>query len=172
MISSQRLNKMEWFDFSHIQRERPAPSFRLESSQGESVVLSDYRGRKNLVLFFLVELDCSWCRAALQNFADRQREYQERVAQVLVVVSGPAAQLALEEAEAYPSPVLADPEGTARQAYAAILPAPVRDNEPLVFVLDRYGAPYAALICPEPGDPTLQREILEWLDFIEFQCPE
>jgi len=163
---------MEWFRFFHTQRDQPAPAPWLNSSRGERIALSYYRGRKNLVLFFFPGLDCPGCRVALQNLADHQREYQEREAQVLVVVSGPAAQPALREAGAHPFPVLADPEGTARQAYIAILSAPVRDDEPLVFVLDRYGVPYAALICPAPDDPALQGEILEWLDFIEFQCPE
>ena len=139
---------MEWLDFSHLQRDRPAPSFRLNSSRGGTVALSDERGRLNLVLVFLPGLDCPGCRAALQNFADRYREYQAGAAQVLVVVSGPAAQGALEEEAAYPFPVLADPEGDTRRAYAALLPVPVR------------------------GDPALQDEFLDWLDFMEFQCPE
>jgi hypothetical protein len=42
----------------------------------------------------------------------------------------------------------------------------------MLFVLDRYGAPYAALTGPELDDPGLQQEVLEWLAFIEVQCPE
>jgi len=90
----------------------------------------------------------------------------------LVVVPTPVAELAVAEtAEAYPFPLLADPEGTTRRAYAALLPGEP-DEGAMVFVLDRYGAPYAALICPEPDDPALPREVLEWLGFIELQCPE
>jgi hypothetical protein len=42
----------------------------------------------------------------------------------------------------------------------------------LFFVLDRYGAPYAATVANEPGDEDLHTELLEWLDYIELQCPE
>jgi len=166
------MERTEWLDFSHIQRNQPAPSFRLNSSRGGTVALSDDRGRLNLVLVFLPGLDGPGCRAALQNFADRYREYQASAAQVLVVVSGPAAQGALEEATAYPFPVLADPEGEARRAYIALLPAPVGDDQPVVFILDRYRAPYVAWTGSQPDDPALQDEFLDWLDFMEFQCPE
>jgi len=166
------MERTEWLDFSHIQRNQPAPSFRLNSSRGGTVALSDDRGRKNLVLVFLPGLDGPGCRAALQNFADRYREYQAGAAQVLVVVSSPAAQRALEEGAAYPFPVLADLEGDVRRAYTALLPVPVGDDQPVVFILDRYRAPYVAWTGPEPDDPALQDEFLDWLDFMEFQCPE
>jgi peroxiredoxin len=32
--------------------ERPAPDFTLEDTQGHSVSLSDYRGKKHVVLVF------------------------------------------------------------------------------------------------------------------------
>lgn len=163
---------MEWFSFSHGQQHRPAPSFRLKSSRGEPVALADYRGRRNLVLLFLHRLDCPGCHAALQNLAKHRLEYQEHEAQVLVVVPTPMAELTVvETTEAHPFPLLADQEGVTRRAYAALLPGEPAE-EAMLFVLDRYGAPYAALICPEPDDPALPREVLEWLAFIELQCPE
>jgi hypothetical protein len=42
----------------------------------------------------------------------------------------------------------------------------------MVFVIDRYGAPYAAVVGADPADPGLHAELLEWLSFIELQCPE
>ncbi|MGB9870211.1 MAG: redoxin domain-containing protein [Anaerolineae bacterium] len=161
---------MEWLDFSHSQRDRPAPTFRLESSRREPVAFSDYRGRRNLVVLFLPGLDCPGCRTVLENFADRYSAYRERAAEVLAVISGPGAPSALEET--YPFPLLADPDGAARQAYGALLPTPVPDHQSIVFILDRYRAPYIAWTGPDPGNPALQDEFLDWLDFIEFQCPE
>jgi hypothetical protein len=77
----------------------------------------------------------------------------------------------------YPFPVLADQEGIARARYADLVgvgpEAPGSDHSPIMlFVLDRYGAPYAATVLDEPDDPELQVDLLEWLDFIEIQCPE
>lgn len=67
--------------------------------------------------------------------------------------------------------LLADPEGETRGAYTALLPDGTA-GDALLFVLDRYGAPYAALSCPEAGELAIQQEVLEWLAFIEVQCPE
>lgn len=162
---------MEWFRFSHLRRDQPAPGFRLPSAQGGLVAPSDYHGRQNLVLLFLPDLDCPECRAALENFVAHRREYEEQAAQVLVILTGPDAEAVLGQAKELPFPVLADPDGTVRQAYAALLPSPVGE-EPLVFVLDRYRGPQVALAGRDLDDPSLHREILKWLTFFEIQCPE
>lgn len=162
---------MEWFRFSHLRRDRPAPDFRLPSAQGVPVAPSDYYGRHNLVLLFLPGLDCPKCRAALEIFAAHRREYEEQAARVLVILTGPDAEIALGRVEGVPFPVLADPDGTVRRAYTALLPAPVGE-EILVFVLDRYRGPQVALVGPDPDDLSLHREILKWLTFFEIQCPE
>ncbi|MCX8068215.1 MAG: redoxin domain-containing protein [Anaerolineae bacterium] len=162
---------MEWFRFSHLRRDQPAPAFRLLSAQGMLVAPSDFHGRRNLVLLFLPDLNDPGCRAALENFAAHRREYEEQAAQVLVILTNPNVEAALERAQAFSFPILADPDGAVRQAYAALLPAPVED-EPLVFVLDRYRGPQVALAGHDLDDPDLHREILKWLTFFEIQCPE
>lgn len=162
---------MEWFRFSHLRRDQPAPAFRLPSVQGMLVAPSDYHGRSNLVLLFLPGLDCPECRAALENFAAHRQEYEEQATQVLVILTNPDAEGALGQMEGFPFPVLADADGAVRQSYAALLPAPVGE-EPLVFVLDRYRGPQVALVGRDLDDPALHREILRWLTFFEIQCPE
>ncbi|MBC7227627.1 MAG: redoxin domain-containing protein [Thermoflexales bacterium] len=162
---------MEWFRFSHLRRDQPAPAFRLPSAQGTVVAPSDYQGRRNLVLLLLPDLECPACRAALRNFSAHREEYEEQAAQVLVILTGPDAEAALGETKDWPFPVLADPGGAVRQAYTALLPVPVGE-EPLVFVLDRYRGPQVALAGRDLDDPSLHREILKWLTFFEIQCPE
>ncbi len=162
---------MRWFRFSHIQRDRPTPPFRLPSSQGEPVSPADYLGRSNLVLLFLPGLDSPGCRRALEHFAAHRQEYEEQATQILAIFSGPGAESVLKEGRDFPFPLLADPEGDVRQAYAALLPEPV-GAEPMVFVLDRYRGPLAALVSPELENPAIHREILQWLMFVEIQCPE
>lgn len=162
---------MEWFRFSHLRRDQPAPAFRLPSAQGVLAAPSDYYGRKNLVLLFLPDLDCPECRATLKNFAAHRQEYEEQDAQVLVICTGPDAEAVQGQRENIPFPLLADPDGAVRQAYAALLPAPIGE-EPLVFVLDRYRGPQVALIGRDLDAPSLHQEILKWLTFFEIQCPE
>ncbi len=162
---------MRWFHFSHLQRDRPAPPFRLPSSLGRPVASADYLGRHNLVLLFLPGLDRTEYQTALESFAARRQEYEEQAAQVLVIFSGPRAESVLKEGGDFPVPLLADAEGSVRRAYAALLPEPVGE-EPMVFVLDRYRGPLAALSSPALDDPAVHREILQWLTFFEIQCPE
>jgi peroxiredoxin Q/BCP len=161
---------MRWYAFPESARNRTAPAFRLMSGTGRPISLADYRGRSNLVLFFAHGTDCTACCTALAAFAAHRAEYRAQATEVLVVAPVPT--------DATPKPsyleflVLSDATGEVRRAYAALLPNGIGDDEVLLFVLDRYGAPYAALACPEADDPALQREVLEWLAFIEMQCPE
>jgi hypothetical protein len=67
--------------------------------------------------------------------------------------------------------VLADPENKVRRSYLELMPDGSQEGN-VVFVIDRYGAPYAALAGAEAGDPAVHEEILEWLAFIGIQCPE
>ena len=161
---------MRWYAFPENARNRIAPPFRLLSSEGRPIALADYRGRSNLVLFFAHGLDCAPCRAALVAFAAHSADYRARAAEVLVV--SPTMMDETLPATHVGPPVLSDPAGEVRRAYAALLPNGTGDDQVLLFVLDRYGAPYAALACPEADAPTLQQEVLEWLAFIEVQCPE
>jgi hypothetical protein len=48
----------------------------------------------------------------------------------------------------------------------------VKDTDGLLFVLDEFGAPYAALMGAEQAGERLNDEVLSWLQFISVQCPE
>ena len=58
-----------------------------------------------------------------------------------------------------------------RRRYADLLGAdPAKDA--MLFVIDRHGGIYAGTILDEPDRPELHDEALDWLEFIEVQCPE
>jgi peroxiredoxin len=148
-----------------------APAFSLPSGRNGPVALSSYRGRRNLVLFFATRWEREQDRAALRAFARRYGDYQADQTEVLAVLPASQAAVAGLQAELeLPFPLLADAEEKVRASYAALLPT--QPDSALVFVLDRYRAPYAAVVDADPADPTLHREILDWIDFIELQCPE
>ncbi len=160
---------MIWYPFPEGLRRKPAPHFRLLSRAGEPVTLADYRGQFNLVLFFAHGIDCAGCRVAVENFIAHGAGYRAEASQVLVIAPAGA-----DRAPASSIPeviVLTDPGGQARRTYAALLPDSSAGHV-LLFVLDRYGAPYAALACSEAGDAAIQQQVLEWLAFIEMECPE
>jgi peroxiredoxin len=163
---------MKWHTFSEGQRRRRAPDFPLTTIQGRTVALDDYRGQHNLVLFFTHNGDCASCEALLRDFAARRADYRAQDAQVVAIVSATAANVGRLQAELNLSyPLLADPQADAHRAYMHLIPDEPGEKS-AVFVIDRYGAPYAALIDADPDDPTVHEEILDWLAFIEVQCPE
>ena len=163
---------MQWYTFSEGQRRRPAPDFRLPSGRGGSAALDDYRGQRNLVLFFTHDGECSPCQALLRDLAARHTEYQSEDAQVVAIVPEARSNVAeMQSSLDLPFPLLADPDNQVRRGYLELIPDRSETID-VVFVMDRYGAPYAAVLGPEPGDPAVHEEILEWLGFIEIQCPE
>lgn len=44
--------KLSPTDLDRVKVGQPAPDFTLEDSDGKSITLSDYRGKKNIVLVF------------------------------------------------------------------------------------------------------------------------
>lgn len=63
----------------------PAPNFRLVSAQGDEVALEDYRGQRNVILWFSRGLFCPFCRRYMTQLRLGYREIQERGAEILQV---------------------------------------------------------------------------------------
>ncbi|HEY5572404.1 MAG TPA: hypothetical protein VIK64_05240, partial [Anaerolineales bacterium] len=66
---------------------------------------------------------------------------------------------------------LADETGRIRRKYLDMLPVNQKDAC-IIFVLDRFGSPYAGLIGDDLRGNEIQDEVLGWLDYIGLQCPE
>ena len=62
-----------------------APNFRLASAQGPSIALEDYRGQRNVLLWFSKGLFCPFCRRYMTQLRFGYRELQERNTEVLQV---------------------------------------------------------------------------------------
>jgi peroxiredoxin len=165
---------MTWILFDEADRRSPVPNFRLDSVMGRKVSLDDYRGRDNLVVFFAHASNCRACRLALWDFAARRREYDSQEAVILAIIPEPVNRLVVDQdLVELPFPVLTDRDGVARSKLTGLMAEElVSDEDSLIFVLDRYGAPYSALIETEINDPALHKEILKWLEYIGMQCPE
>ncbi len=166
---------MDWYIFSETDRQDRAPDFRLESSRGGWVSLDDYRQTTNLVLFFPRDVECgegSACQEALQGFIAHEVEYSAESTVVLAIFPSPVAALAGVSAEIGGQiPLLADPAGKTRRAYADLL-NPEQEGRDLLFVLDRFGAPIVALAEGEAADPAIHTEVVDWLTYAEIKCPE
>jgi peroxiredoxin len=62
-----------------------APNFRLASAQGDEVALEDYRGQRNVILWFSRGLYCPFCRRYMTQLRLGYRQIQEREAEILQV---------------------------------------------------------------------------------------
>lgn len=76
-----------YFGISHLQtsgllsRGEPAPDFRLNNLQGESVALSEFRGKKVLLHFW-----ATWCGACKREFG-MLRDFQNELPDDVVLLS-------------------------------------------------------------------------------------
>lgn len=142
------------------------PGFTLPDVEGCPFSLERARGRTNLVVVFGgARLAQSPVGVILDELATRRAELAAEAAQVLVALTS-RTDAAFQRGR-WPFPVLVD-KGThihrrVRATGAAGTPAPA------LFVTDRFREIYAAWHgSPLPG----AKEILDWLVFINIQCPE
>ncbi|MCL4562772.1 MAG: peroxiredoxin family protein [Chloroflexi bacterium] len=144
-----------------------APDFSLPSLRGETLRLSDFRNRSNLILVFVGQPPDPRIEDLLAGLAEGARELSEQNTRLLVVLplnqDQPAAWASL------PFTFLSDPEGKADRLFA--VPTP-QGFYPAIYTIDRYGEIYSAdrllpgKLIPRPED------LFDILQFIEFQCPE
>ena len=145
------------------------PGFTLPASDGSSVVLESYRGRTNLVVVFAADkMDESPVAMLLEELVARREEFTLEAAQVLVAVTSQPA--AVAQRGRWTFPVLVDDGAHIHRnvgaSDAAGRPAPA------VFVTDRFREIFAAYLPGHGSALPGAKEILEWLVFINIQCPE
>lgn len=140
--------------------------------------MSDFRGECSLVLFFAHGLECRACLVALENFARQNDELKDEGARLIVIFPEPLSRLeqflATEPVlDELPHVLLCDENSSIRQMYAGLMDESlIPPDHAALFVLDSFGAPYAALVSRELDDTQVQAEVLKWLEFIGLQCPE
>lgn len=117
----------------------PAPDFELPSQTGEVVRLSDFRGKRHVVLFFYPKDATPGCTAESCSFRDQYDLFREAGAEVLGV-SSDSAESHRRFAAKYrlPFPLLVDEGGRLRKLYGVsatlgLLPGRV------TFVIDPKG---------------------------------
>jgi peroxiredoxin len=113
----------------------PAPAFALQSLDGRTVSLADYRGKKKLVVSFWASW-CGPCRMempALRTFYEQHRRTTDNFEILAISVDEDRADAeAFASKEKLPFPVLLDLQSTAAQAYGA-------EAIPTLYVVDENG---------------------------------
>jgi peroxiredoxin Q/BCP len=67
----------------------PAPDFRLPSTEGRDIALSDYRGKQSVVLYFYPKDDTPGCTKEACAFRDLRGEFNTAGAEILGVSTDP-----------------------------------------------------------------------------------
>jgi peroxiredoxin len=119
----------------------PAPDFTLRDQDGEEVSLSDYRGRKVLLVFYPQDFS-PVCSDQLSIYQEVKPEIEEQGVQLLAIsVDHVWAHKAFQEKLGIEIPLLADfePKGKVARAYGAYINRVGHANRSLVLV-DAQGA--------------------------------
>ena len=140
-------------------------AFTLPDATGQPVQLWQYLQRSNVLLFFHHEVNCAACEAFLHVLAAQLDAYrQEETAVVAIGLSEPAENRQMASRLGHPFPFLSDPAGRII-AHQGLAP-------PLLIIADRWGEIWAAWLGGTNHRFPSEQDILQWLSFIEAQCPE
>ncbi len=128
-----------------------APDFVLKDQNNQEVRLSDFRGRKNVLLVFYPLAFTGTCQGELCQVRDNVGDFQSDTVQVLTVsVDSSYSHKVWADREGYDFPLLADfwPHGAVAQAYGVFNAEKGFANRG-TFLIDRDGiVQYAELNGP------------------------
>lgn len=88
-----------------------APDFKLTATNGQEVSLSSFRGKQNVIVFFIRETSCPQCRTHVGHLGNLYDQLKEENTEVIVIL-GEGMEKAREYAESIhlPFPILCDPD--------------------------------------------------------------
>lgn len=148
---------------------RQLPNFELTCLRGQPIRLSDYRGRRNLVLVFTDERPAT--AEVLSAMAERQAEFENEGAEIIVIAQPSRGESGhMKELLKLPYPVLVDESGLIHRNFGASDPhgCPAA----ALYVTDRFLEVFAMYRTQDGQALPGAKEVFDWLEFINSQCPE
>jgi thioredoxin-dependent peroxiredoxin len=96
----------------------PAPDFKLYATNGQEIALSDFRGKSNVIAFFIRETSCWQCRIHVTQLGKMYDQFRAAGAEIVVIL-GEDVQKSKSYADriGLPFPILADPDRAVYQLY-------------------------------------------------------
>lgn len=143
--------------------------FELMDAHGGFIHLSDFRGRANLII--IVSDDRPETSKLMEDIAVRYSEIKSSEAEVLAIVHTSLKSAGeIKRKGNLPYLVLNDDEGCVHRKFGAV-DSKGRDSG-AVYITDRFGEVYGAY--RTAGGEALPSfiDILNWLEFVNAQCPE
>jgi peroxiredoxin len=135
-----------------ISAGEPAPDFTLRDQDGEKVSLTDYKGRKVLLIFYPADFS-PVCGDQLSLYQEVKPELAEKgVEPIGLSVDSVWAHKAFQEKLGVDTPLLSDfePKGEVARAYGSYIDAAGTANRTLVLV-DEAGTVAWTYESPHPG---------------------
>ncbi|GAB4568032.1 MAG: peroxiredoxin family protein [Anaerolineales bacterium] len=95
-----------------------APDFKLRATNGQEISLTDFRGKQNVIVFFIRETTCPQCRTHVAHLGQMYSQFREAGTEVIVIL-GEGEEKAREYAESIglPFPILCDPDRAVYHLY-------------------------------------------------------
>lgn|SRR5574337_1306340 len=145
------------------------PDLAFVSATGRRLRISDYRGRRNLVVVFCGNGKSNAARNLLEQIFRSYSEFESEEAQALAVVQAAGQPPGnFVQGGACPFPVLYD-EGGHGHELAGVSAAD--SDAPVVLVVDRFGEIRHAGRAGQPGSINAE-DVLDWVRYINLECPE
>lgn len=117
-----------------------APDFTLSNTKNEKVTLSDYRGKKNVVLAFFPFAFSGTCSAQMPSYEAELERFQSYATEVIgISADGRPALAAWAKQYSLTFPLLSDfyPHGAVAQHYGVLHEAGMAERA--LFVIDKEG---------------------------------
>lgn len=88
-----------------------APNFKLLATNGQEISLTDFRGKKNVIIFFIRETTCPQCKTHVTQLGRMYEQFKSAGAEIVVIL-GENVEKSREYANGIglPFPILADPD--------------------------------------------------------------
>ena len=130
-----------------------APDFTLVNQAGDKVTLSEFRGRKVVLVFYPFAFS-PLCTSEMCNLRDRRGDFDDDTVLLGVSVDTKYALRVFAEQEGLGFDLLSDfwPHGAVAQEYGVFLPEAGGKATRATFVIDREGVVRWAII-NGPGEP-------------------
>ena len=144
-----------------------APSFKLPSSEGNTISLADFAGKKTVVLYFYPKADTPGCTKEACGFRDALADYDRANVAVLGISPDPVEAVAKFAGKFHLSfPLLADADHAVAEKYGVWQEKSMYGRKywgvaRTTFVIDKAGR--IARVFEKVKPAGHDREVLEWV---------
>jgi peroxiredoxin len=145
--------------------------FTLNSTLGQPISLSDYRGRSNLVLIFCGDGSIPSYFTILKQMEMDYSTFQDEQTQMLAIVQcRPRAATRIQQQLQLSFPLLVDLDGRIHHSAGAV----DRQGRPAaaIYIADQFGEVFAAYRAADGEAMPSVQAIVKLIRFINSQCPE